>query len=36
MSEAFPIDQFRDIFLVTSKIKNKLQPFVLEYKKPNM
>ncbi len=35
-SPPFPREQFLDIFQVTSKIKNKLQPFIAEYKKQNM
>ena len=36
MSEPFPIDQFRDVFQITPKIKNKLQPFIAQYKLLNM
>lgn len=36
MSEAFPVEQFRDVFQVTPKIKNKLQPFMAQYKALNM
>lgn len=36
MSEPFPVEQFRDAFQVTTKIKNKLQPFIAQYKALNM
>ncbi len=36
MSHPFPLDQFRDVFQITTKMKNKLQPFFAEYKALNM
>lgn len=36
MSEAFPLQQFLDAFEVTTKVKNKLQPFIAKFKEQNM
>jgi hypothetical protein len=36
MKDSFPLEQFRDAFEVTTKIKNKLQPFIAKYKEQNM
>lgn len=36
MSDAFSVEQFRDVFQTTPKVKNKLQPFIAQYKALNM
>ena len=36
MAEPFNEEQFREVFTVTQKIKNKLQPFLAKYKEHNM
>ncbi len=36
MQEAFSKEQFRDAFEVTTKVKNKLAPFISKLKEQNM
>ena len=35
-TDPFPLEQFKDVFELTPKIKNKLAPFIAKYREVNM